>query len=113
VAGANGKIIPDIYYFGNAGTNYGGIRTSPVDNVTMSFEREFKVHTRYVANFQINATNLLNHTQFSPSFYNGGLGSVQGGSSINTGYGNNARYGTHTNAALDPRLIELQARFRF
>jgi hypothetical protein len=113
VTAANGATIPDIYYFGNAYTNYGGLRTDPVDNVTASFEREFKFREKYVANFQINATNVLNHTQFGPSTYNGGLGSVQGGNTINTGYGNNSSFGTHTNAALDPRLIEMQARFRF
>jgi hypothetical protein len=115
--GANGKAIPDIYYFGNASTNYGDIRTDPVDNVTMSLEREFRVHQRYVASFQINATNVLNHTQFAPNTYNGGVGNVQVGSSPSTnnllGYGNNASFGTHTTATLDPRLIELQARFSF
>ena len=117
VSTPNGSLVPDIYYFGNAYTNYGDLRTDPVDNITMSVERDVKIRERFVANFQINATNLLNHTQFAPSSFNGGLGSVQTGNSPLTGnlpgYGNNSNYGTHTAVALDPRLVELQARLRF
>jgi choline dehydrogenase-like flavoprotein len=81
------------------------------------FERDFKVRERFTATIQASATNLLNHPQFAPSGFVGGLGSVQVGDNpakgILPGYGNANNYGTHSTAALDPRLVELQAKFRF
>ncbi len=117
---ANGTTQADIYWFGNAAINYGGLRTNPVDNVTMSVEREFRFRERYVADFQANATNLLNHTQFAPANFNGSIGNTNtpgaaptAQSLLQTGYGNGTSFGTHTNVSLDPRLIEFQASLRF
>ena len=108
----NGSNAADIYWFGNAALNYGDLRSNPVDNVTMSFEREFKVRERYTVNVQANATNLLNHTQFQPQNFVGSLGSpILSGPYV--GYLNGNTYGAHGLGTLDPRLVELQARFSF
>ncbi len=112
VVTANGSTQPDIYFYGNAALSYGDLRSDPVDNVTMSFEKDFKVRERYTLNFQANATNLLNHTQFQSGGYNGGLGAPNlTGNYIGTLNGNT--YGAHGLGTLDPRLIELQARISF
>ena len=108
----NGSRQTDVFWYGNASLNYGELRTNPVDNVQATIERDVKLHERYLLNFQLNATNLLNHAQFLPNSYSGGLGNTQvTGSAI--GYGNNATYGTHGLGTLDPRTMELQAKFRF
>lgn len=109
---ANGTRQTDAYWYGNASTNYAELRSNPLNNVQATLERDVKLHERYMLNFQINATNLLNHTQFLPNSYSTGLGSTQvTGSAI--GYGNNASYGTHGLGTLDPRTVELQGKLRF
>lgn len=42
----NRSTVPDICYFGNASTNYGDLRADHVNNVTMSFKRDFKIRER-------------------------------------------------------------------
>jgi hypothetical protein len=112
VVTANGSNQADIYFYGNAALSYGDLRSNPVDNVTMSFEKEFKVRERYTINVQANATNLLNHTQFQASSFSGSLGANNLTGNY-VGYLNGNGYGAHGLGTLDPRLVELQARISF
>ncbi len=109
---ANGTMQTDAYWYGTASANYGELRTNPVNNMTASFERDVRLSERYRLNLQVSSTNLLNHTQFSATSFNGGLGNTQTTSS-SLGYGNNASYGTHNLSTLDARLMEMQARLQF
>jgi hypothetical protein len=108
----NGSNVADIYWFGTAALNYGDLRSNPVDNVTMSFEKEFKVRERYTVDIQANATNLFNHTQFQASSFTGSLGAPNLTGNY-VGYLNGNTYGAHSLGTLDPRLVELQARLSF
>ena len=114
----NNSVVVQRYWYGNSAIGYGTMRSNPVDNITASAERDVKIHEHYTLTIQINAANLLNHTQFGPSGYT----SMTAGTFSTTtnlaagllpGYGNNAGFGAHNTSTLDARLIEMQARFTF
>jgi hypothetical protein len=114
----NNSVVVQKYWYGNAPLGYGTMRNNPVDNVTASAERDIKIRERYTLTLNVNAANLFNHTQFSPTGYT----SMTVGSFATTtnlaagllpGYGNNAGFGAHNTSTLDARLVEMQARFTF
>ena len=94
------------------------MRNDPVDNITASAERDIKIRERYTLTINVNAANLLNHTQFSPTGYTSmTLGTFATTTNLAAGllpgYGNNAGFGAHNTSTLDARLVEMQARFTF
>ncbi len=115
--GANGNTIQDNYWWGNANVAYSAIRSSPFNNVTLSVRRSFKITEGMSLEFQADATNLFNHTQFSPTGWDMNLGNTEirnnAAAGQSPGAGQNANYGTHGTATFDPRLLELQVKFRF
>jgi hypothetical protein len=114
----NNSIVVQRYWFGNAPVGYGTMRSNPVDNITASMERDIKIRERYTLTINVNAANLLNHTQFAPTGYASmTVGSFSTTTNLATGnlpgYGTNAGFGAHNTATLDARLVEMQARFSF
>jgi Carboxypeptidase regulatory-like domain len=73
VTGANGKQIADVFWYGNAAATFGELRSNPIWNINMSFDKTIRWGERYSLNLAIQATNLLNHTQFKPGI-NGSFG---------------------------------------
>lgn len=114
---ANGTTQTDLNWWGDAAITYNGLRADPVNNVSMALRRSFRIAERYAVDLQANATNLFNHTQFSPTSWSMALGNTSITSNLNSGlaqgYGQAATYGAHGTATLDPRLMELQIKFRF
>jgi hypothetical protein len=70
---ANGKIAPDIYWFGTAANRYDDVRSPGRFNVNMAVQQEFAFTERLRAQRSAEASNLLNSAQFCPRV-NAGLG---------------------------------------
>jgi len=118
---SNGSIVPDVYWYGTAAQTFDEMRGPGRFNVDLSIRRTFKIKERYSLEVAANATNLLNHTQFS-SNYSGALGStntaLSAASGLKPGMGASGNtFGTltlaGTNTVFDARQIVMNARVRF
>lgn len=116
VAVANGSTQRDLYWWGNAAFAYNELRNDRFNNLNLSIQRTFNLTERFHLDLQAHAQNVLNHTQFNPS-YNLGLGNTE---IVNNpsqgqlaGYGQSAAYGTHGTGTYDARNMEFVLRFRF
>jgi hypothetical protein len=112
----NGSIVPNQFWVGNANQTDGDLRGPSRFNIDLSLRRTFPIRERLKFEIAANATNLLNHTEYSGS-YNGILGSTNltnnpsGG--LIPGYGNGSTFGTLGLTTFDPRQIMMQARIIF
>ncbi len=111
---ANGTFISDQYWYGTAALAFGDIRQPGLNNFNFSADRNFKLTERLRVEFSMQATNLLNHTQFRPTI-NGGVGATNVSTANGgiPGLGTNDSFGTYSTATFDPRQIEFQLRLRF
>lgn len=97
----------------NAGRNL--LPTGRIDNLDLTALKRFTVHERYQLQVQVQAFNVLNHSQFLP----GSLDTVNSISSTGTGAANyvNVGSGTFANKAADfsnnARSMQLAAKFTF
>ena len=115
---ANGGHQTNLFWWGNAAIDYGGLRGPGRNNMDVTLSRDFSIRERYVVSFNANVTNALNHTQFGSGTYNMALGSVQVSAVPATGIAagesqNPASYGTHNLNTFDPRQVMLEMRVRF
>ena len=112
----NGSIVPNQFWIGNANQTDGDLRGPGRFNIDLSLRRTFAIRERLKFEIAANATNLLNHTEYSGN-YNGALGSTNltnnpsGG--LIPGYGNGSSFGTLGLTTFDPRQIMMQARIIF
>jgi hypothetical protein len=86
-----------------------------LNNWNMTVARTFRATERLALDFSAQATNVFNHTQFTPQIA-GGIGSTSLGSpaqNIEPGLGTNGNFGTYTDNTFDPRQIMLELKFRF
>jgi trimeric autotransporter adhesin len=113
---ANGASKPDLYWWGTSAPTFGDIRTPGRVNLDLTVRRTFKIRERMNLEFAADATNILNHTQYSGS-YSTGLGSTN--LTTNTakglvpGMGTSDTFGTLGVATFDPRQVQLNLRLTF
>lgn len=115
---ANGRNYANLFWWGNAAINYGGMRGPGRNNLDFTLTRNFKIRERYTLAFMANMTNALNHTQFRAGSYSMGLGSVQvtdlPASGIRAGKSQSpGAYGSHNMNTYDPRQVIMEMRLRF
>jgi hypothetical protein len=112
----NGRIVNDVYWYGNAELTYDEIRTDSRFNIDMSIRRSFRIQGSMALEIGADAMNILNHTQFSGA-YAGGLGNTVTTANpalgLVPGMGNANNYGTRGMATFNPRQIMLRATLRF
>ncbi len=113
-AAGNLLFFADSFWNGSSAFAFGDFRQPILNNFNFSVDRDFKITEKLKVEFSMQATNLLNHTQFRPSIA-GGLG----GTNVSTvnglipGLSTNDSFGTYSMATFDPRQIEFQLRLRF
>jgi len=115
---ANGGHQTNLYWWGNAALDYGGMRGPGRSNIDLTLSRNFRFRESYVLYFMANVTNALNHTQFRPGSYTMGLGSIQvsdlPASGVVAGESQTpGAYGSHNLNTFDPRQVVLEMRLRF
>jgi hypothetical protein len=107
----NGSIIANQFWFGNSNQTAGDMRGPGRWNLDFSLRRSFSLHERVKLQLSAEATNVLNHTEYSGNF-SGGLGNtVLGGAT--SGYGNSTTFGTFPVTTFDPRQITMHLRVVF
>jgi hypothetical protein len=107
----NGSIIANQFWFGNSNETGGDLRGPGRFNLDMSLRRSFSLHERIKLQLSADASNVLNHTEYSGNF-NGGLGNTTLGGAT-SGYGNSTTFGTFGVTAFDPRQITMNLRVIF
>ncbi|MCU0227056.1 MAG: TonB-dependent receptor [Bryobacterales bacterium] len=119
VTAANGNVLPDIYWFGNAANRYGDVRGWGRFNVNLSLQKEFSVNEKVRVQLSGEATNFLNNTQWRSNMNagNGGtftnLTPAQRARGIQPGMLQNENFGTFAMQTFDPRQVELRLRIMF
>ena len=112
----SGSIVPNQFWIGNANQTDGDLRGPSRFNIDLSLRRTFPIRERLKFEIAANATNLLNHTEYSGS-YNGTLGNTNltdnPSAGLLPGYGNGSTFGTLGLTTFDPRQIMMQARIVF
>jgi len=100
---ANGWVSPASFQqpaFGTFGDEtIGNIRGPGEVTFNVALDKQFQVHERFNIQLRGEAFNVFNHTNFSTL-------NLTWNSNTSTTFG-------HATAALDPRIIELMARFNF
>jgi hypothetical protein len=115
VTGPNGKVIPDIFWYGTAAATYDEMRSKAIWNTNLALERTFKVKERYSINFAAQATNLFNNAQFRPGI-NTTFGATilsQTGQLLDTPQNSTSTWGAYTQNTYDARQIEMILKIRF
>jgi trimeric autotransporter adhesin len=107
----NGSTIANQYWEGFSNQTNGFLRGPDRFNVDLSLRRTFAIRERVKLQIAADATNVLNHTEYSGNFA-GGLGNTIL-SGPTTGYGNSTTFGTFGVGAFDPRQITMHARVTF
>jgi trimeric autotransporter adhesin len=116
VAGPNGTIIADQFWYGDADLAYDGIRTDSRFNIDMSLRRTFRLSPSKAIDLGLDAMNILNHTQFNGAFV-GALGNTNltnnpaNGQFAGTASANN--FGTRGMATYNPRQVQFRLALRF
>lgn len=116
VNGADGRILPDIYWFGDAAQRYGDIRGLGRFNVNLSLQKEVPIRERLRLQISAEASNLLNNAQFRPNLAAGTGATFLAANparGIQPGMVQNDNFGTWGMATFDPRQIELRFRIFF
>ncbi len=107
----NGATIANQYWVGNSNQTNGVLRGPDRFNVDLSLRRTFVVRENIRLQVAADATNILNHTEYSGSFA-GALGStVLSGPTV--GYGTSTTFGTLGVTAFDPRQVTMHVRVTF
>ena len=112
----NGQTLADVHWWGNAAQSYDALRQPNLNNLNVGVDRVFRLQERLQLEFSAQVTNILNHTQFRPTF-NGNLGNTQTNPNPAAGrvagLGTNDNFGTFNTGTYDPRQIEFHLRVRF
>jgi hypothetical protein len=111
----NGNNANDIFWYGTSSYTFGDFRGRGLNNWNMTVARTFRATERLTLDFSAQATNVFNHTQFTPNI-NGGIGSTSLGSpaqNIEPGMGTNGSFGTYSDTTFDPRQIMFDIKIRF
>jgi trimeric autotransporter adhesin len=107
----NGAIIANQYWVGNSNQTNGLLRGPGRFNLDMSLRRSFSIREQIKLQISADATNVLNHTEYSGNF-SGGLGNTVL-SGATAGYGTSATFGTFGVGTFDPRQITMHFRVTF
>jgi hypothetical protein len=107
----NGSTVPNEYWVGASNQTDGDFRGPGRFNIDLQLRRVFPVRERIRLEVSADATNILNHTEYSGNF-NGGLGSTVL-SGPTTGYGTSTTFGTLPVTTFEPRQVTMHARVIF
>jgi hypothetical protein len=107
----NGATVPNEYWVGASNQTDGNFRGPGRFNIDLTLRRVFPVRERVRLEISADATNVLNHTEYSSNF-NGALGSTVL-SGPTTGYGTSTTFGTLAVTAFEPRQVTMHARIIF
>ena len=111
VTGAKGKVLPDIFWYGNARVAYDDIRSPRNIFLDAQLQRDFPITERVSFEFAVNAYNVLNLTQYQPqqAISVGNINTTATTRPIGTASG------TPTTGLnfYDPRQLQLQGRITF
>jgi trimeric autotransporter adhesin len=112
LTGANGSIIPNLYWIGNQPQTQGYLRLPRRTNVDLSIRRAFPIYESLDLEIGAEATNAFNHTELNsqPGSDLGNMNLLNDPSSgLIPGIGTNGSYGSIGNSTYDPRQIVLHA----
>jgi hypothetical protein len=116
LTGANGSIIPNIYWEGNAENTNGNIRLPGKTNVDFGIRRTFPIRERFSLEIAAEISNLFNHPEFNQS-PGGSMGNLNLTDSPSTGLipgiGNSSSFGASGPGTYDPRQVVMHAYVRF
>jgi hypothetical protein len=107
----NGSTIANQFWFGNSNQTNGILRGPDRFNVDLSLRRTFAVRERIKLQIAADATNLLNHAEYSGNF-SGALGNTVL-SGPTTGYGTSTTFGTLGVGTFDQRQVTMHVRLTF
>ena len=108
---ANGKLAPDVFWYGTGRIAYDDIRSPSNVFFDAQVQRDFPVTERVHFQFAVNAYNLLNMTQFTP-FQAIGVGGINVDPKATRPIGT-ASSTTQGLGFYDPRQLQLQGRITF
>ena len=113
---ANGNIIPNIYWEGNAENTNGNIRLPGKTNVDFTVSRTFPIRERFSLQISAEMSNLFNHPEFNSS-PGGGMGNMNLNNSPSTGLipgiGSSSSFGASGPGTYDPRQVVMHAYVKF
>jgi hypothetical protein len=116
VTGANGSILANQFWVGDADPTISALRGPGRINVDLSLRRNFTIRERLKLQFAADATNLLNSAEYSGN-YSGSLGSTNltnnPANGLTPGNGNSSSFGTVGLTTFDPRQITMHVRLQF
>jgi hypothetical protein len=107
----NGSTIANQFWFGNSNQTNGNLRGPDRFNIDLSLRRTFVIREGIRLQIAADATNLLNHAEYSGNF-SGALGSTVL-SGPTTGYGTSTTFGTLGVGTFDQRQITMHVRVTF
>jgi hypothetical protein len=107
----NASIVPNQYWYGTSNETNGNLRGPDRFNIDLSLRRTFAIREQVKLQVSADATNILNHTEYSGNFA-GGLGNTVL-SGATTGYGTSTTYGTLAVTTFDPRQVTMHLRITF
>jgi trimeric autotransporter adhesin len=116
MTGANGSIIPNLYWIGNQPQTQGYLRLPRRTNVDASIRRTFPIYERLNLVIAFEASNVLNHTELNsqPGSDLGSMGLVDNRmNGLVPGIGTSSSYGSIGNSTYDPRQITFHAIIQF
>jgi hypothetical protein len=116
VQGPNGRAIVVQFWVGNSAQNVGDMRGPSRFNTDVSVRRSFNVKEGVTLNLNVDATNLLNNSQYSTN-YNGNLGNTNLATNdargLKPGMGSSDTFGTIGVGTFDPRQVTFRLMLRF
>ena len=107
----SGATVANQYWVGPSNQTSGFLRGPGRFNVDLSLRRSFTIREQIKLQGSADATNVINHAEYSGNF-SGGLGSTVL-SGPTTGYGNSTTFGTLGVGTFDPRQITMHVRVTF
>ena len=114
--GANGSVIPNLYWTGNQPQSQGYLRLPRRTNVDASIRRNFPIYEHLNLVLAFEASNVLNHTELNsqPGSDLGTMGLVDDrANGLVSGIGTNSAFGSIGNSTYDPRQIAFHAILQF
>lgn len=116
LTGANGNIIPNIYWEGNAENTNGNIRLPGKTNVDFGIRRTFPIRERFSLEIAAEISNLFNHPEFNQS-PGGSMGNMNLITNLSKGLipgiGSSSSFGASGPGTYDPRQVVMHAYVRF